>query len=345
MAVKGRARSTRTAPNGVGEAHKGLMQARNGLASARNGLGPERVVEIQRARLLAAMVEVSGERGAANATVAHVVERARVSRRTFYELFEDREDCFLAAFEDGVGRASRYVLDSYDPKAGWAERIRRALAALLSFLDVERGVGRLLIVGSLGAGTQVLERRQQVLAQIITVIDQGRTQTHTSNDLPPLTAEGITGGVLSVLHARLLTDKPGALLDLTGPLMSMIVTPYLGAAAARRELAQPPLPSLSVMTPVSGIDLLRELGTRLTYRTMRVLLAVATHPLDSNRQLADASEITDQGQISKLLTRLQGLGLIENAGAGHARGGPNAWALTDRGREVESAISQRVTHA
>ena len=64
------------------------------------------------------MVEVCIERGAGNVTVAHVVERAGVSRRTFYEIFEDREDCFLAAFEEGIARASVYVLDAYDPEAG-----------------------------------------------------------------------------------------------------------------------------------------------------------------------------------------------------------------------------------
>ncbi|MFI4977402.1 MAG: TetR/AcrR family transcriptional regulator [Solirubrobacterales bacterium] len=114
------------------------------------------VSEIQRARILAAMVDVVAERGASNVTVAHVVARSGVSRRTFYELFEDREECFLAAFDDAMARASRYVLDSYDPKASWAERIRTSLTGLLSFLDVERGAGRLLVVGSLGAGASAL---------------------------------------------------------------------------------------------------------------------------------------------------------------------------------------------
>ncbi len=59
---------------------------------------------------------------------------------------------------------------------------------------------------------------------------------------------------------------------------------------------------------------------RLTYRTMRVLLAVAAHPGGSNRQVADGPGISDQGQISKLLARLHGLGLIENTGAGSVRG-------------------------
>ena len=79
---------------------------------------------------------------------------------------------------------------------------------------------------------------------------------------------------------------------------------------------------------------------RLTYRTVRVLMAIAGHPGASNRIVADGSGISDQGQVSKLLARLEGLGLIANTGLGHPRGAPNAWRLTKRGEEVEQAIRQ-----
>jgi AcrR family transcriptional regulator len=315
--------------------------ASDGLTPSRNGLGPERVIEIQRARILAAMVEVSAERGAANVTVAHVVERAGVSRRTFYELFSDREECFVAAFDHAIARASRYVLDPYDPQAKWVERVRTALTAVLQFLDVERGAGQLLIVGSLGAGHNALERRRRGIAQIIALIDQGRNETRTGEELPPLTAEGIAGGVLSVLHSRLLDEKSGRLADLTGPLMGMIVLPYLGPAAARKELKRPAPMRQGTLKPPPA-DPLRDVQMRLTYRTVRVLTAVAelggrgSYP--SNREVGLAAGMQDQGQISKLLTRLCKLGLIENSGAGLARGAPNAWMLTERGAEIEQAI-------
>jgi hypothetical protein len=85
-------------------------------------------------------------------------------------------------------------------------------------------------------------------------------------------------------------------------------------------------------------DPLRELDMRLTYRTVRVLRSVAASPGSSNRVVADGAGIADQGQISKLLRRLQGLGLIENVGADPARGEPNAWTLTQRGGEVHSVV-------
>src|SRR3984957_1874341 len=166
---------------------------------ARAASGPARVLEIQRSRILAAMVEECAARGAANVSVAHVVSRAGISRRTFYEIFTDREDCFLAAFDEGLARASRYMLDGYDPSVGWVERIRRILGGLLAFLDADPGTGELLVVGSLGAGPETLERRRRVLAQAIATVDEGRNQTDAGKELPSITAEGIVGGVLSVL--------------------------------------------------------------------------------------------------------------------------------------------------
>jgi AcrR family transcriptional regulator/DNA-binding MarR family transcriptional regulator len=320
------------------------------------------VIEIQRARILTTMSEVCSERGAGNVTVAHVVERAGVSRRTFYELFSDREDCFLAAFDEAVTNASRYVFEGYDPRARWAERVRRALTGLLLFLDVERGAGRLLIVSSLGAGAGALERRGHVLDRMITLIDEGRTETKTGDGPSRLTAEGIVGGTLSILHARLLDPSPpfpvgssaslpvqrsrsgdlneGSLLGLRGLLMSMIVLPYLGTGAARRELARPEPKRTDSIDRVESSPLM-QLEMRLTYRTVRVLMAIATRPGSSNRQVAETSGITDQGQMSKLLARLQGLGLIENTWTHQPRGTSNAWTLTPKGTQIQSAINRQ----
>ncbi|HEY5195191.1 MAG TPA: TetR family transcriptional regulator [Solirubrobacteraceae bacterium] len=326
----------------AGSGRASSIEVPGGPIAAPNGLGPGRVIEIQRARILAAMVEVSAERGAGNVTVAHVVQRAGVSRRTFYELYRDREECFLAAFDDAIARAARYILDTYDPNARWTERIRTVLTGLLSFLDVECGAGQLLIVGSLGAGNEALERRRRGIAQMISLVDEGRKEAKASTELPPLTAEGIVGGVLSVLQARLLDDNSGQLVELSGPLTSMIVLPYLGPAAARKELARR-VPHPPRQPPVAGPDPLRDLGMRLTYRTVRVLLATAATPGGSNRHIADASGISDQGQISKLLARLHRLGLIDNTGAGSVRGEPNSWVLTDKGWEVQAALARDTT--
>lgn len=316
--------------------HNGAASTR--VAPARDRRSVEGVVEIQRARLLAAMTDVACERGPANVTVAHVVERAGVSRRTFYELFEDRDECLLAAFDEAIARATVYIHGAYNSKARWAERVRGALTAILDFLNAERDVGWLLVVGSLGAGGRTLERRKRVLAPMIAVIDEGRAEARSTHDLPALTAEGVVGAVFSVVHGRMIEAEHPPLVELVNPLMSMVVAPYLGPAAARRELQQPVPKSAPRPVRVSG-DPLRRLPMRITYRTVRVLMALAESPGSSNRQLGEAAGIYDQGQISKLLGRLDRLGLVENHGPGYRSGESNNWTLTPQGQQIEQAVA------
>lgn len=335
---------SRQAANARTASRKGSgKKAPERLPSGPSRLGRNHVSQIQRARMIAAMVDVAAERGLAEATVAHIVARSGVSRRTFYEMFSDREDCFLAALEQALEQAGEYVREVYEPSQKWRERVRAGLAALLEFVDEEPEMGRLLVVETLGAGPRVLERRRKLLADLTALIDEGRDEARSGISLPPLTAEGIVGGVLSVLHGRLVgARRRGSLLELTGPLMGMVVLPYLGPAAAQREAARP-TEKRRPRRQAAPKDPLRELDMRLTYRTVRVIVAIAASPGASNRKVGEGAGIEDQGQISKLLTRLQGLGLVENSGAGQARGAPNAWRLTARGREVERAISQQTT--
>src|ERR1700723_3806110 len=113
-----------------------------GSAAAGAGLvgrvGQGRIGELQRARILGAMVELVRELGIGKVTVAHVVARSGVSRRTFYELFEDRDACFLAAVEHALGRLVERVAPAYaEGGPSWRKRIRGALAELLTCLERE----------------------------------------------------------------------------------------------------------------------------------------------------------------------------------------------------------------
>jgi AcrR family transcriptional regulator/DNA-binding MarR family transcriptional regulator len=297
---------------------------------------------IQRRRIVAAVVDVVCERGLEDTTVTDVVRRARVSRRTFYDLFDDRGDAFLAAFEDGVRRAQNRVVPAFEAERGWAGRVRAGLVELLGFFDDEPEVARLCVVDSLAAGPAVLARRTEVLEAITRSVDGQAREALKGSGPPELTAEGVVGGIAAVLHARLFEHRSGPLVDLTGPLMGMIVLPYAGRAAATRELARP---TYSAVAPEkarsngkpSARSPLEDLEMRVTYRTLRVLAAIAAEPGASNRDIADHAGVKDQGQISKLLTRLERLDLIHNTGTGAPKGEPNAWTLTDKGQEIEAA--------
>jgi AcrR family transcriptional regulator/DNA-binding MarR family transcriptional regulator len=303
--------------------------------------GRERVVEVQRARVLAAMIDLAAIQGLAATTVGDVVSRAGVSRRTFYALFKDRDACFAAAFDHGVEELANFVIPAYEQERSWRDRMRVGLAALLQFLDDEPELGKLCVVSVLSGGEELLERRRRVLGVLQRAVDAGRTEAPRGKAPPPLTAEGVVGAVLAVIHARLAGDaRPAPLGGLLAPLMAVIVLPYLGAAAARREATRPdraPRRGVAVTREGHG-DPLAGLNMRLTYRTLRALAAIAAHPTASNREVAEGAGIVDQGQVSKLLARLEGLGLIRNDSDGDVRGAPNAWTLTDRGRKIEGAL-------
>jgi AcrR family transcriptional regulator len=308
------------------------------------GLPRGEVTAIQRTRMLTAAVQTIEEVGYGEMSVALVIGRAKVSRKTFYDVFIDREDCFLAAFIHIVDRARALVLEACAEETGWRETVRAGLERLLRFMDEEPGLARLCVVEALSAGERVMKTRARVLGELAAVVDRGRSASDAVREPPEVTAEGVVGAVFAVLYTRLAEGGDRPLLDLLGSLMSMIVLPYLGPAAATRELSRPtPKPKASPpkRTAASATDPLKGLKMRLTYRTVRVLVVIGEHPGISNREVAENAGIADPGQVSKLLLRLQRLGLVENRGADRPRGASNAWRLTRRGAEVERAARLR----
>ena len=290
--------------------------------------------------MLSAAVEVVEEVGYARMTVSQVIGRARISRKTFYDVFADREDCFLAVFEEALSRVRVRATEAYEREAGWREGICAALARLLMFIEEEPALARLCFIEALGAGERVSERRAQLLAEAADVVDRGRLAA--TRNPPEITAEAVVGAIFAVLHTHVLEGRKEPATDLLRPLMSVIVLPYLGAGSAGRELNRPPVPrARRARGPARGEDPLEGVNVRLTYRTVRVLMALAKHPGASNREIAERSGIVDQGQISKLLTRLARLSLIENLGEGQRSGAANAWHLTARGAEIERAARVR----
>jgi AcrR family transcriptional regulator len=297
------------------------------------------VEESVRIRILRAMAELVTEREMHSIAAKDIAVRAGVSRAKFNAQFEDLEECFLAAFELGVRRGRSAMAAAYSSQPTWVDGVRAALAALLELLESEPELAKLWVVYSLAGGPRVLRRRAAVSAVLCEFVDRGRREGLVRVEPPELTAEGVVGAVLAIIQARLLAAHPEPLRDLQGQLMGLILLPYMGTAAAKRELKlgapRPTEPSPGGRSAVEGI------GMRLTHRTACVLGAIAEHPGANNREVANLAGVVDQGQISKLLSRLEGLGLIVNVSQGGFRGAPNAWTLTPRGEQVE----HRVRHA
>lgn len=296
------------------------------------------VRDVQRIWILSAMAKIVCEHGLESVTVREIVGRAGVSRRRFYELFENREDCFRAVFEEALALAAERASADYATEDAWADRLRAGLLALLTFFDSEPELTRVCVLHATPTTPTTVARRSQVLAQLAELIDEGRRAARGGVHLPPLTAESVVGGVLGVIQARLLESSPPRLTALVNPLMSVIVLPYLGPAAARRELCRAVHTASPPTAPDRMCDPLEDLDTRLTYRTLRVLAEIAAAPGISNRAVAEAAGVRDPGQISKLLARVERLGLVRNTGAGQPKGAPNAWTVTSRGAEVDRAL-------
>ncbi|HTD08002.1 MAG TPA: hypothetical protein VK680_03840 [Solirubrobacteraceae bacterium] len=295
--------------------------------------------EPQRSRLIAAAIGVVEADGYPALTIGKVVTRSRISRKTFSEIFPDLEDCFLAAFEQTLARGREVALAAFTAQDGWRSGMRAALLATLAVMEQERGLARLCVVDSLGAGPRVVERREQTLAEIARAIDGGRAAATRARPMP-LTADALAGGIAELLHVSLRPENHVPLTDLLGSLMSIIVLPYLGPAAARQEFNAPAARArraAPVVLSEDAHDLPALLEMRLTYRTVRVLSAIAQTPGASNRTVSIDAGIIDQGQISKLLSRLENLGLIEHTRDNRDARGHNAWYLTELGARVQRA--------
>jgi AcrR family transcriptional regulator len=306
------------------------------------------MLEIQRVRLLAGAISAIDELGYGRATVAEITTRSRVSRRTFYDLFANREACLAAVLDDVAATVEAELAAADLQGLPWRERVRKGVWTILAFLDREPVLARVCVVEALLADQVLLGRRDELLMRLATVVDEGRLEASPDAHWSSLTAEGLVGAAFAIVHARLLHgEKP--LTGLTSELTGMIVLPYLGAAAARREQRRPAPSSASAGSRARpggqgrARDPLEDMPLRITYRTARVLQALTQLGVDpSNRQIADRAGIQDPGQMSKLLCRLEGLGLLANTGGGtRTKGEPNAWRLTAKGERVAQSLAPR----
>ena len=198
------------------------------LPSGRHGLPREAVVASQRARLIEAMVNVVSVKGYAATTVADVVERAGVSRRTFYEQFADREACFLAAYDAGLAavlaRIGAAAADGPDP--GWRDRARAGVEAFLGLLASEPAFARALQVEILTAGPAALDRRAGMLVMFSgiwrNVHERARAEEPSLPELPDELFTVLTAGFEELIRDCLRTRGPEALPELADPILRTV---------------------------------------------------------------------------------------------------------------------------
>jgi AcrR family transcriptional regulator len=220
----------------LGEAVALLTRADGRFPAGVRTLPPDLVKAIQRERMLAAMLETVNELGYRALTVQDVLSRAGVSRPTFYEQFEDKEDCFLAAFDTSAQHLRKRLEAAVgEEDEGWRLRLRGRLEALLEFMVEEPHAARAVIVEARASSPAGLRRRDELLDRFAACIDAEARKELTD---PPsgIAAAGVVGGIESVLYARLQREETDELESLLPSLMYFAVLPYEGHEVAASEL-------------------------------------------------------------------------------------------------------------
>ena len=202
-------------------------------------LPPDLVRAVQRERLLMAALRAAAELGYRGMNVQDVIDRAGVSRPTFYEHFANKDDCFVAAFDAGATRLrARVEQESALGGDVWRDRLRRGIAALLEFARAEPDTARTVIVEARAADTATVMHRVALLDSFTACIDaEVHEYLAAADDHTPLTAAGVVGGVESLLYSRIARGDAGDLGALLPTLMYFAVLPYEGHEAANEELA------------------------------------------------------------------------------------------------------------
>jgi AcrR family transcriptional regulator len=208
------------------------------LPRGRHGLPRQFVVRSQRERMLEATSQAVSELGYPGLTVAAILERAGVSRKTFYEHFADKEECFLAAYDVVVEGLVRAVGDAYDHEDAWRDKVRAGLGEFVRFLAAEPDFARMCIVEVLAAGPSALQRRDGAMRMFTIFFEEGRHEVPPGMPpLPPLVSQSVVGAVYEIIYSRIRRDQTAELPDLLPDLMYIALVPYLGPEEAARDYA------------------------------------------------------------------------------------------------------------
>jgi len=204
------------------------------LPAGRHGLPREFVVQNQRERIVTALVDTVAERGYNATTVADITKAAAVSRRTFYEHFDDKEACFLAAYEmvaEHIVASMRAAAESFEE---WPQQVRAALATMLRFLAGEPELARLCMIEPISAGGEIAARHRASMQDLVEILKAGRPEHGGAHPLPEATEETLVGGIVSLIVREISADRTAELESLLPDLVELTLAPYVGPEEAEK---------------------------------------------------------------------------------------------------------------
>jgi AcrR family transcriptional regulator len=205
------------------------------LPPGRHGLSRSFVVQNQRERILAAVADVTSAASYAEMTVADIIVCAGVSRRTFYEHFDNKQDAYLAAYDEAVGRLLEGVRWAYGSRETFPGRLRAALELFVTVLAADPAFARMCIVEVTSAGPEALQRRDATMAEFARMIDENARALLPTEPPSPVVGETVVGGLYEVIYTRILRGEVRFLPSLLPDLLYAGLLPYVGPDTARAE--------------------------------------------------------------------------------------------------------------
>jgi AcrR family transcriptional regulator len=204
------------------------------VPTGRHGLPPDIVATYQRERLLAATIDLVAKRGYRGTSIDHIVKSAKVGYVAFYELFEGKEDCFLAAFQRIVEETSEALAAAVATEAEWPQQICAALEALLDLIAADPARARVALVEVQAAGPKAYASYDEAIDGAVPKLREGRPLSVEASTLSKTLEEAILGGIAWILHQRLVKGEMGETGALLGETIQIALSPYLGEAEAHR---------------------------------------------------------------------------------------------------------------
>jgi len=207
------------------------------LPAGRHGLPRDYVIENQRARLLVGIVTAVARRGYNAATITAIAEAASVSRHTFYDNFQNKEQCFLAAYDRAVEDVEAEIAAAAQARTEWPEKVTAAIIALLEFFAPEPDLARFFWLEPLGAGEAIVTRYRKAARGLVKLLTADRPKGQAVPPLSVTAQEAVVGGVVSLISKQVNAGETERLGQLLPDLLELLLAPYLGSAEAARFAA------------------------------------------------------------------------------------------------------------
>jgi AcrR family transcriptional regulator len=191
--------------------------------------------ESRRQLILDAMIRVVGRKGYKLTSVADVIEEAGTTRTTFYKHFEDKQECFLAAYDQVVERVVGEVVASCNGSESWLERVRKGLETIVGLFAVDPELARTAIVEVAAAGADARQLHWNAINRFTEFLEDGKDLAH-GHELPENIALMAAGAVSGLIFDELLTGRAERLPELLPDLLFAMLVPYIGPRAAAEEM-------------------------------------------------------------------------------------------------------------